>query len=236
MAMHHAHYLRRARELCERYRVHLIADEIAVGFGRTGSFFACQQAGIWPDLLCLSKGITGGFMPLSVVLCRSAIYRAFLSDDVARGFLHSHSYSGNALACRAALAVLDRFEQRDVLGDNARMAAVLDTALAPLAQDPRLQHLRRCGMIWAFDVRAEHAPERFAERLHTVGRAHELLLRPIGRTVYLMPPYLLDQALARWLAERLIGTLNDTLNPAAADYPGAAWPSDADRTPEPPTA
>ena len=94
MAMHHPHYLRRARALCERYQVHLIADEIAVGFGRTGSFFACEQAGIWPDLLCLSKGITGGFLPLSVVLCRDAIYRAFLSDEVARGFLHSHSYSG----------------------------------------------------------------------------------------------------------------------------------------------
>ena len=240
MAMHHPHYLRRARALCERYQVHLIADEIAVGFGRTGSFFACEQAGIWPDLLCLSKGITGGFLPLSVVLCRDAIYRAFLSDDVARGFLHSHSYSGNALACRAALAVLDHFEQRDVLGDNARVATVLDAALASLAHDPRLEHLRRCGMIWAFDVRAEHAPARFAERLHLVGRRHELLLRPIGRTVYLMPPYVLDAALARWLGARLIDTLNDTLhdtlNPALAADPGAALPPDADRTPEPSVA
>jgi len=236
MAMHHAHYLRRAHELCQRYRVHLIADEIAVGFGRTGSFFACQQAGIWPDLLCLSKGITGGFLPLSVVLCRDAIYRAFLSDDVARGFLHSHSYSGNALACRAALAVLDRFDERDVLGENARMAALLDAALLPLAQDERLEHRRRCGMIWAFDVRAEHAPGRLAERLHQVGRAHELLIRPIGRTVYLMPPYVLDEALARWLGERLIQTLNETLNRAADGSPAAAPLHDADRTPEPPVA
>ena len=193
-----------------------------------------QQIG--PDLLCLSKGITGGFLPLSVVLCRDAIYRAFLSDDVARGFLHSHSYSGNALACRAALAVLDRFEQRDVLGDNARVAAVLDAALSTLAHDPRLEHLRCCGMIWAFDVRAEHAPVRFAERLHLVGRQHELLLRPIGRTVYLMPPYVLDEALARWLGARLIDTLNETLNPALAAGLGATLPPDADRTPEPSVA
>ena len=100
MAMHHASYLQRVRALCDRYSVHLIADEIAVGCGRTGTFFACEQAGIWPDFVCLSKGITGGFLPLSLVLCRDAIYRAFLSDDVARGFLHSHSYTGNALACR----------------------------------------------------------------------------------------------------------------------------------------
>ncbi|WP_101048651.1 adenosylmethionine--8-amino-7-oxononanoate transaminase [Macromonas nakdongensis] len=225
MAMHHPAYLRRVRALCDRFEVHLIADEIAVGCGRTGTFFASEQAGIWPDFLCLSKGITGGFMPLSLVLCRDAVYRAFLSDDVARGFLHSHSYTGNALACRAALAVLDRFEAQDVLGDNAREAARLDGYLAPLAQDPRVEHLRRLGTIWAFDVRPEHAQGRFAENFHRVGRGHELLVRPIGRTVYLMPPYVLDDATSRWLAERLLATLHDTLQL-----------SDADRAHQPPVA
>jgi adenosylmethionine-8-amino-7-oxononanoate aminotransferase len=109
MAMHDAEYLRQARSLCDRYGVHLIADEIMTGFGRTGSFFAVEQAGITPDFLCLSKGITGGYLPLSVVLTRDAIYQAFYDDDVARGFLHSHSYTGNPLACRAALATLDLF-------------------------------------------------------------------------------------------------------------------------------
>ena len=225
MAMHHPAYLRRVRALCDRFEVHLIADEIAVGCGRTGTFFASEQAGIWPDFLCLSKGITGGFMPLSLVLCRDAVYRAFLSDDVARGFLHSHSYTGNALACRAALAVLDRFEAQDVLGDNAREAARLDGHLAPLAQDPRVEHLRRLGTIWAFDVRPEHAQGRFAENFHRVGRGHELLVRPIGRTVYLMPPYVLDESVSRWLAERLLATLHDTLQL-----------SDADRAHQPPVA
>ena len=123
MAMYDAEYLRRARALCDRYDVHLIADEIMTGFGRTGTFFACEQAGITPDFLCLSKGITGGYLPLSVVMTRDAIYQAFYDDDVARGFLHSHSYTGNALACRAALATLDIFDEDDVIAANRATSA-----------------------------------------------------------------------------------------------------------------
>lgn len=233
MAMHDPSYLRLARALCDRYEVHLIADEIAVGCGRTGTFFAFEQASspgeprIWPDLVCLSKGISGGYLPLSLVLSRDAIYEAFLDDDVARGFLHSHSYTGNALACRAALAVLDRFAQDDVLARNRAQAAVLTAALAPLADDPRIEHLRQHGMIWAFDVREAYAGLRFAERFHLAGRAHELLMRPIGRSVYLLPPYVLDEALSHWLAQRVLSTLHDVLDQD---------PFDADRPPEPPTA
>jgi adenosylmethionine---8-amino-7-oxononanoate aminotransferase len=219
MAMHDASYVRQVRVLCDHYQVHLIADEIAVGCGRTGTFFACEQAGIWPDFVCLSKGITGGYLPLSLVLTRDAVYRAFLSDDVARGFLHSHSYTGNALACRAALAVLDRFEQDDVLAHNAQQALTLDAALQPLHKDPRIEHWRRCGMIWAFDVRPEHAQGRFAERFHQIARRHELLIRPIGRTVYLMPPYLLNEALSQWLAQRLMAVLDEATACLDADSP-----------------
>jgi adenosylmethionine-8-amino-7-oxononanoate aminotransferase len=233
MAMHDPTYLRAARALCDQYQVTLIADEIAVGCGRSGSFFAFEQAAlpdqpaIWPDLICLSKGISGGYLPLSLVLARDSIYEAFLDDDVARGFLHSHSYSGNAMACRAALAVLDRFVEDDVLRQNLQRAPVLTAALAPLASDPRIEHIRQLGMIWAFDVREPFAGPRFAERFHLAGRAHELLIRPIGRTVYLMPPYVLDDALSQWLAQRVIATLNDVLNQAHTD---------ADSPPEPPTA
>lgn len=219
MAMHDASYVRQVRALCDCYQVHLIADEIAVGCGRTGTFFACEQAGIWPDFVCLSKGITGGYLPLSLVLTRDAVYRAFLSDDVARGFLHSHSYTGNALACRAALAVLDRFEQDDVLAHNAQQALTLDAALQPLHKDPRIEHWRRCGMIWAFDVRPEHAQGRFAERFHQIARRYELLIRPIGRTVYLMPPYLLNEALSQWLAQRLMAVLDEATACLDADSP-----------------
>ncbi|HEX3138747.1 MAG TPA: adenosylmethionine--8-amino-7-oxononanoate transaminase, partial [Rhizobacter sp.] len=115
IAMHDPEYLRQARALCERYEVHLVADEIAVGFGRTGSLFAHSQAGIRPDFICLSKGLTGGFLPLSAVLTTDAVYDAFYDDRSARGFLHSHSYTGNPLACSAALAVLDIFEREPVL-------------------------------------------------------------------------------------------------------------------------
>ncbi|MFM2058831.1 MAG: hypothetical protein RLY71_3216, partial [Pseudomonadota bacterium] len=239
MAMFDPLYLRQLRALCDRFDVHLIADEIAVGCGRTGTFFAFEQAAeagqpaIWPDLLCLSKGISGGLLPLSLVLSRDAIFAAFLDDDVARGFLHSHSYTGNALACRAALAVLDRFEQDAVLAGNRQQAAWLAEALAPLQQDPRLEHARQLGMIWAIDVRPEWLPERFAERFHLAGRAHELLIRPIGRTIYLLPPYLIDAPLAAWLAERLTRCIDAVL---ASPHDLHTSPEHADRTPEPPTA
>jgi adenosylmethionine---8-amino-7-oxononanoate aminotransferase len=194
MAMHDPLYLTLVRELCDRYHVHLIADEIAVGCGRTGTFFACEQAGIWPDFLCLSKGISGGYLPLSVVLTRDEIYRAFYSSDVTRGFLHSHSYTGNPLACRAALATLAIFEDDDVLERNRVRAARLTEALAPLANHERVANFRQRGMIWAFDAVEPDAARAatFSRRYFAEALKNELLLRPIGRTVYLMPPYVLS--------------------------------------------
>src|SRR5262249_37110227 len=137
MAMYDPEYLRRARALCDRYEVHLIADEIMTGFGRTGPFYAHEQAGITPDFLTLSKGLTGGYLPLSVVLTRDSIYEAFYDDAVTRGFLHSHSYTGNALACRAALATLAIFEADDVIAANRTRAVRLNRLLAPAAAHPR---------------------------------------------------------------------------------------------------
>ena len=130
MAMYDPEYLRLARALCERYEVHLICDEIAVGCGRSGSFFAHEQAGIRPDFLCLSKGISGGYLPLSIVLTTDSVYQAFYDDATTRAFLHSHSYTGNALACRAALATLDIFEQDQILAANQGKAQAIATALA----------------------------------------------------------------------------------------------------------
>ena len=229
MAMHDPSYLRLVRDICDEFGVHLIADEIAVGCGRTGTFFACEQAGIWPDFICLSKGITAGYLPLSLVLSRDAVYRAFLDDDVARGFLHSHSYTGNALACTAALAVLDRFERHELLSTNRLRSAQLAEALSPLHHDHRLEHLRQQGTIVAFDVKPAFAVGRFAERFHLAGRANGLLIRPIGRTVYLMPPYVLDEELIAWLAARLMATIEAACVPVDKE-------TDADRTPEPPVA
>jgi adenosylmethionine-8-amino-7-oxononanoate aminotransferase len=202
MAMYDPVYLARARELCTRYDVHLIADEIMTGYGRTGTMFACEQANIAPDFLCLSKGITGGYLPLSVVLSTDAVYAAFYDDDPARGFLHSHSYTGNALACRAALAVLDLFRDENVLARNRDRAARLDALAQPLATHAKIRNFRHLGMIWAFEV--ESARPDFSRWFFAEALARELLLRPIGNTVYWMPPYVLDDAEMALLAERTL--------------------------------
>jgi adenosylmethionine-8-amino-7-oxononanoate aminotransferase len=204
MAMHDPLYLKEVRALCDRYQVHLIADEIAVGCGRTGTFFACEQAAIWPDFVCLSKGISGGYLPLSLVMTRDAIYQAFYDADVTRGFLHSHSYTGNPLACRAALATLAIFEDDAVLAANRVRAGKLTTALAPLAAHEKVRHFRQRGMIWAFDavVDEPEAAATFSRRFFSAALEQELLLRPIGRTVYLMPPYVLEDADIELLATR----------------------------------
>ena len=202
MAMYHTDYLKAARKLCEQYEVLLIADEIMTGFGRTGTLFACEQAGITPDFLCLSKGITGGFLPLSCVMTSDRVFAAFYDDALSRGFLHSHSYTGNALACRAALTVLDIFRDDAVLQRNRRLAAQLSGALTPLVGHPKVKDFRRLGMIWAFEVDSTH--EQFSRWCFREGLARGLLLRPIGHTLYLMPPYILSSAEIEHLAQGVI--------------------------------
>ncbi|MBR6001034.1 MAG: adenosylmethionine--8-amino-7-oxononanoate transaminase [Oxalobacter sp.] len=210
--MYHPVYLKQVRELCDRYRVHMIADEIAVGMGRTGSFFACDQADIRPDFLCLSKGITGGYLPLSVVMTTDTIYRAFYDDAVTRGFLHSHSYTGNPLACRAALATLDLFERNDVIARNRRLSSVMTQLLEPIRQHGKVRHFRNKGMLWAFDVgMLEEEVVTFPRRFFQVALRHEVLMRPIGNTVYLMPPYVTTEKEAAWLAERVGMVLQEVI-------------------------
>jgi adenosylmethionine-8-amino-7-oxononanoate aminotransferase len=209
MAMHDPEYLRRARALCDFYGVHLIADEIAVGCGRTGTFFAHEQAEIVPDFLCLSKGITGGTLPLSVVLTTDAVYAAFYDDSTTRGFLHSHSYTGNPLACRAALTTLEIFETEGVLEANRRLAAQISAAAAPLAADPRVRHFRHTGMIWAFDAATDDP--LFARRFHHEAMDRGLLLRPLGNTVYFMPPYILGDEEIALLISATQGALDAVL-------------------------
>jgi adenosylmethionine-8-amino-7-oxononanoate aminotransferase len=230
MAMHDPLYLSLVRALCDRYQVHLILDEIAVGCGRSGTFFACEQATVdgktdgkadgqtndniaWPDFLCLSKGISGGYLPLSLVMTKDEIYQKFYSPDVTRGFLHSHSYTGNPLACRAALATLDIFIEDDVLQNNRVRAARLTQALAPLAQHERVRHFRQRGMIWAFDAVEPDpvASSTFSKRFFSNAVEHELLLRPIGRTVYMMPPYILGDDEIDLLATRTLAVFEQTI-------------------------
>lgn len=220
MAMYHPAYLARARELCDRYQVHLIADEIAVGFGRTGTMFAFEQAPplpsagsgiktVTPDFICLSKGITGGYLPLSAVLTTDKVYAAFYGNATAHGFLHSHSYTGNPLACRAALAVLDLFEHDQVLAANRAKSIEFTGVLAEVAAHPRVRHFRHLGMIWAFDV-ADATPG-FSNRFHQAALTQGVFMRPIGRTVYVMPPYVTSVDDMRGLAGASLRCLD---NPA----------------------
>ncbi|MEZ0231564.1 MAG: adenosylmethionine--8-amino-7-oxononanoate transaminase [Methylophilaceae bacterium] len=199
MAMYSPVYLKRAREICDQYQVHLIADEIAVGFGRTGTMFATEQAGICPDFICLSKGITGGYLPLSVTLTTDMIYQAFYDDSVARGFLHSHSYTGNALACSAALATLDIFETDDILQANRQKTVYLNNKIQVLNDFP-IKNLRNLGMVWAFDVQTQDA--QFSRRFYERALAQGLILRPIGNTVYWMPPYVVSESEMDWMLEQ----------------------------------
>lgn len=208
-AMYDPDYLRGLRELCDQYQVHLIADEIAVGCGRTGTFFACEQSGIWPDFMCLSKGISGGYLPLSLVMTTDAIYDSFYHSDIRRGFLHSHSYTGNPLACRAALATLAIFEQDQVIENNRSRAEKISAALAPLASHKQTVHFRQRGMIWAFDALSTRPG--FSARFFTEALRQELLLRPIGNTVYVMPPYILDDAEITLLGDRLLSVFDQVM-------------------------
>src|ERR1700722_5668920 len=199
MRMYDPVYLTLLREACDRHQVHLIADEIAVGFGRTGTLFACEQAGIRPDFMCLSKGLTGGYLPLSVVLTTPDIYEAFYDEYVKlNAFLHSHSYTGNALACAAALATLEIFKHDPVLERNRSLARQFAQATAPLADHPHVAEVRQRGMITAFEMvrdKSAREPYPWQERRGLTVYRHALsrgvLLRPIGNVVYFMPPYVI---------------------------------------------
>ena len=195
MAMHDPSYLVGARQLCDQYQVHLIADEIAVGCGRTGTFFAVEQAGesgIWPDFLALSKGISGGYLPLSLVMTTEKIYQAFYDEDTSRGFLHSHSYTGNPLACTAALATLDIFANDQVIEKNKALASAMTESFAWAQNDSNIEHFRQKGMILAFDIKESVTTNSFAKEFFKEALSKEILVRPIGRTIYIMPPYTLS--------------------------------------------
>lgn len=197
MRMYDPIYLRLLREACDRHQVHLIADEIAVGFGRTGSMFACEQASIRPDLMCLSKGLTGGYLPLSVVMATEPVYAAFYDEYTRlRAFLHSHSYTGNALACAAALATLGIFREDGVIERNRALAARLGARAGALADHPHVAEVRQRGMIAAVELvrdKSRREPYAWQERrgltVYRHGLERGVLLRPIGNVIYFMPPY-----------------------------------------------
>jgi len=208
MRMYDPVYLTMLREACDRHGVHLIADEIAVGFGRTGTLFACEQANVTPDFLCLSKGLTGGYLPLSVVMTTDTVYQAFYDRyETLRAFLHSHSYTGNPLGCAAALATLEIFADDGVIEANRRLSSAMEKALAPLADHPHVAEVRQTGMIAAAEMvrdRDTREPYPFEQRrgiaVYREALNRGVLLRPLGNVVYFMPPYVITPEQIRHVA------------------------------------
>ena len=199
MRMYHPIYLTLLRQACDRFNVHLIADEIAVGFGRTGTLFACEQANITPDFMCLSKGLTGGYLPLSVVLTKENVYAAFYDDyETLKAFLHSHSFTGNPVGCATALATLGIFENENTVEKNKRLIAKMSEATAFLQDHPNVAEIRQTGMILAIEMAKDKAnktpfpwEERRGLRVYEYALKNQALLRPLGNVIYFMPPYVI---------------------------------------------
>jgi adenosylmethionine---8-amino-7-oxononanoate aminotransferase len=192
MRMHHPVFLRETKRLCEEYGVHFIADEVLVGFGRSGSMFACEQGEISPDFLVLSKGLTGGYLPLSVVLTTEEIYGSFYCEyNPARSFLHSHSYTGNALACAAANATLDLFESERTIEKNAHTIALIAEELKRFESMTRVKEVRQCGMIAAIELEGFEPQERIGLKIHRRCIEEGVLIRPLGSVIYVMTPYVI---------------------------------------------
>lgn len=214
MRMYHPIYLEQARRICSQYGIHLIADEIAVGFGRTGTFFACEQSAISPDFLCLSKGLTGGFLPMSAVLTTDEVFNVFLSSDRSRGFLHSHSYTGNPLGCAAALASLAIFNDDHIIERNRISAALIQQHMAKLVMHPHVANLRQTGMIAAFDLiqTSKHSypvEQRCGLKAYRAGLKRGAVLRPLGDTLYWMPPYCINSEQLQFLADVTTQTIEE---------------------------
>ena len=192
MHMYHPDYLTGARVLTQKYDVHLIADEIMTGFGRTGKMFAFDHTDVSPDFMTLSKGLTGGYLPLSVVMTTEDVYAAFYCDyNEYKAFLHSHSYTGNPLACAAALATLEIFEQNDVLAENEKKSAYIKKRLKSFEALPNVKEVRQQGMVAAIELQGYDVRERIGLRLYEYALTQGVLLRPLGHIIYFMPPYII---------------------------------------------
>ncbi|MFG1480079.1 adenosylmethionine--8-amino-7-oxononanoate transaminase [Xanthobacter sp. V4C-4] len=191
MLMYCPEVLAAMKGICEAHGVLFIADEVMTGWGRTGTLFACEQAGISPDILCLSKGLTGGFLPLAATLCRDEIFAAHYSTDRSRTFFHSSSYTANPIACAAGLANVEVWRTEPVAARIAALTRLQDAALAPFRDDGRFENVRRCGTITALDLKVGDGGylAQVAPRLMAFFLARGLLVRPLGNTIYVLPPY-----------------------------------------------
>src|SRR5438034_894809 len=193
MIMWPAELLARVRECCYRHGVLMIADEVLTGFGRTGRMFACEHAAVTPDIMCLSKALTAGYLPMAVTAVTNAVYDAFLSDDRAKTFFHGHSFTANPLGCAVALASLDLFEEGNLLDRIGRLERQLRDGLSPLAALPAVADVRVIGGVGVVELRSDFAGylDNTGPRLYEEFLGRGILLRPLGNVLYFMPPYVI---------------------------------------------
>jgi adenosylmethionine-8-amino-7-oxononanoate aminotransferase len=202
MLVHQPGYLRAVRELCDRYGVLLICDEVATGFGRTGTMFACEQEGVAPDLMCVAKGLTGGYLPLAATLASERIYEGFLgAPEEYRTFFHGHTYTGNPLACAAAIANLDIFERERTLERLQPKIALLGELLGEIEEMPEVAEVRRCGFMTGIDLGAHDPSLRMGHRVTQEARERGAIVRPLSDVVVLMPPLSISESDLRRLLE-----------------------------------
>jgi adenosylmethionine-8-amino-7-oxononanoate aminotransferase len=208
MIMWPAEFLAGVRQLCDRFGVLLIADEVLTGFGRTGRMFACNHAAISPDIICLSKALTAGYLPMAVTAATETVYEAFLSDDRTKTFFHGHSFTANPLACAVALASLDLFEATDILGRIGRLESQLTARLSPLRSLPIVGDVRVIGGVGAIELVSDQHTKQAGGYLDDIGRrlsaeflARGVLLRPLGNVLYVMPPYVISDTEVDFVAD-----------------------------------
>ena len=210
MIVHPTEFLQRIRRLCSKHDVLLIADEVLTGFGRCGKMFACELAGIEPDMMCLSKGITGGALPMGATACTSAIHDAFVSADAARTFFHGHSYTGNPIACAAAVASLEVFETEPVFEGIAGIARIHAERLARIKNHPAVGDVRSIGTVAAIELKVDdvgylsHIKPKLYEFFFSAG----ILLRPLGNVVYVLPPYVISPDDLNYIHDKIRDSLD----------------------------
>jgi adenosylmethionine---8-amino-7-oxononanoate aminotransferase len=218
MLVHPQGYLRRVRELCNRHGVLLALDEVATGFGRTGRMFACEHEGVAPDLLCVAKGITGGYLPLAATLATEEIYKGFLGRfEEFRTFFHGHTYTGNPLACAAALASLDVFEEERTLERLERKIELLEQLLEPIAARAEVAEVRRRGFMTGIELAGQPVAARMGHQVTLEARRRGAIIRPLGDVVVLMPPLSISEG----ELTRLVAITADAIDAATASSAGA---------------
>ena len=227
MITHPPGYLRALRRLCDRHGLLLICDEVATGFGRTGTMFACEQEGVSPDLLCVAKGLTGGYMPLAATLATERIYEAFFgSYSEFKTFFHGHTYTGNPLACAAALASLEVFHRERTLVRLQPKIRLLSESLAEVEEMNEVSEVRQCGLMVGIDL-GEHDPELgLGHRVALEARKRGVIVRPLGDVIVLMPPL----AISKQDLRRLVDVVAESIGaayPVAELDPGARGRLDA---------